>query len=302
MDIFCPLSRLQKRVPPRLCVNNTYRQTLGARPTQPISHNKKFNNMRQLSSSERETIKHLVEKPTTLENLLGNINDDLVFRINKPQKEVVLLRVKPEIGKTTDIANDFASFWLQRLLFISTLIKLLHYLEQNGYIISHLLTYEYNEPYYLGKLREHFNRSEVSLNDNTYKYDDEFLIEFITKYCFRIIYPTEELKIYVRNKFRTPEEIRFSKTYHLAIYAIIISIIIGIGGLLIAIFDSKDSIQLDEYQYKEFTNRLDKIYLNMKTIAIESDTSSAKINKQKRPYNQQAGICNWRSAPREHSD
>lgn len=228
--------------------------------------------MRSLSKIEKDIIIQLVNQPTTLENLLGNINKDLVLLVKKTEKQVALIKVTSKEGDKTDIANEFARFWLQRLLFISTLIKLLYYLEQNGYIISHLLTFEDDQPYYLGKLREKVNLQEISTPDNMYYFDDEFLIDQITKYSFRIIYATEELKLYYHNGFKTPEELRFKKSYTLAKTAIAISLIIGLLGFSISIINLRRPTKLDGYQYNEFIRHLDSLHLRNYSDAISLDT------------------------------
>jgi len=236
--------------------------------------------MRNLSKTEQAIITEIVNhQPTTLEKLLGNVNRDFILKINKSVKKVSLIRVKPSSEGRADIAQDFAEFWLKPLLFISTLVKLLYYLEHNGYIISHLLTYEEDKPYFVGKLRESNNYTEAILPKNTYDYDDVFLIHQITKYSFRVIYPTEALNAYVTNGFKTPEELRFNKTYNLTKVAVAVSLFIGIAGLCVSIIKHGQAVNLDDKQYGDIIDGLDSIYYQVISNKISSDTLVLQFKK-----------------------
>lgn len=229
--------------------------------------------MRSLSKTEQEIITEIVDhQPTTLEKLLGNVNREFLLKIIKAEKKVSLIRVNPLSGGTADIVEDFAVFWIKPLLFISTLVKLLYYLEQNGYIVSHLLTNEVDESYFVGKLRESNHFKVANQLKNTYDYDDVFLIHQLTKYSFRIIYPTEALNSYVTNGFKTPEDLRFNRTYNLAKMAIAVSLLIGIAGLCVSIFRQGQCVCLDDKEYLDLKCESDSTRYQSNSFCTTDDT------------------------------
>lgn len=220
--------------------------------------------MRDLSQTEKNIIDRLLHKGISLEMLLGNVCNDLIVKINRPERQVSLIRKKDKIQESSDVANDMSDFWIERLLFISTLMKLLDYLEQNGYIISHLLSNTNDPIYFVGKSKLIEELKDNSTSRTTYDFDDIFIIDQIIKYCYRVIFPTEALKILVKNNYKTQDEIRFSTNYRLTIYAILVSLFIGLSGLCISIISLRKPTTINSNQINELSRRLDSIYLQTK--------------------------------------
>jgi hypothetical protein len=228
--------------------------------------------MREISDQEKKIIEKILGDGFTLEKLLGNIMNDTIVIINRSQNTAQLIRKKnSEYGKS-DISDQFVRYWIDRLLFISTLIKLLTYLEDNGYIITHLISNVNDFEYSIGnsKLRQDVRNNSISTV--TYDFDDEFIIKQLTRYIYRIIKPTESLKVYVKNGYKTWDQVRFEKNYKVAVIAITISLFIGISSLLISLISLNRSITINDSQFKEISNKLENIEQSKKTVHIPVDS------------------------------
>jgi len=220
--------------------------------------------MRELSEIEKKIIITLLNNGNTLGKLLGNIGKELIIQVNNKEQKVTILKKRILENETLSSNDDLKNFWIERLFFISTLINLLNYLETAGYIISHLLSNENDDEYYIGDDELVNELTKQSIRKVLYELDDKQLISLIIRFCYRVILPTESLKVFVKNRFNTPEQIRFKKNFSIAVIAIIISFLLGLSSLCISIMSVNKSTSLNTIQMNALTNRLDSIYNQIK--------------------------------------
>ena len=235
--------------------------------------------MRRLSKTEKLIIKELNShrNGNTLINLLGGISKDMVLDINRKTNEVTAIAVNYETGRPVD-QSGLDDFFIKRIYFINTLLKLLVYLEKEGYILTYLISNTHDDKRLIGDLElvEQINSSRTKTI--TYKFDNDFVINSLVNYRDPIIISTEELKNFERENFKTQEQIRFKKTYVISIVAIVISFLIGISSLWISIYSLRKPLRINQNQLDSITIRLDRITAKEDTIIslnkIEIDTTA----------------------------
>lgn len=220
--------------------------------------------MRELSKVEIGIINQFKQRGRSLSELLGGIGKELIIKINKEKRSFNILIKNCDDGRLVD-SDGLNDFLTPRLIFITTLIKLLGFLEINGYLV----TYSWNQADIVKYFGDESLINEINTNEtNCIKYviDDEELTNLIIRFGYSYIQPTESLKLYINSGYKTPEQIRFRKTHRITIFAIILSFLVGISSLWIAISSFKKPITIDEKQFNILTEKLDSINNNEREV------------------------------------
>jgi hypothetical protein len=214
--------------------------------------------MRELSKVEKEIVSKIVNDGNTLTKLLGGISQELVISVDSKNKKVIVL-VKNHKGGELVNKSGLQDFFIKRLYFISTLIHLLEYLEKDGYISTHLLSNINTDTSNIGdkSLVEDLKKEET--NTIEYEIPDSYLVDNLIKYALRIIISTEALKQFVKNGFKTEDQIQYRKNYNIAVFAIILSFFLGIASIWISICSMNKPTMVESKQMEQITHRLDSL-------------------------------------------
>ena len=119
-------------------------------------------------------------------------------------------------GRKVD-KNELYEFYIKRLFFINTLMKLIVLLDNTGYIITYNFGKTSNNTIYIGDDALIEEIEKIDCKKIIFNIEDEFLISKFIKYCESYIAGTEELNEFVKNGFKTPEQKRFKKVTQLGI-------------------------------------------------------------------------------------
>ncbi|GET25838.1 hypothetical protein [Prolixibacter sp. NT017] len=211
--------------------------------------------MRHLSKVEKDIIKEInSRKGSSLTQLLGHYSKEFVLEIDKKAMAAKAIIPIREGGKI-ESEEAFIDYFLNRLFFLNTLLKLLTYLEKEGYIVSYILSNIHDNKRTIGDEELKEELETLGKRARPFDFDDPFVIESLVKYRDSYVISTEELLLFQRNSFQTQEQIRFKKMYWLSWAGVIVAIIIGIFSFRSSI----KPITINQNQIHSITTRLDSI-------------------------------------------
>lgn len=233
--------------------------------------------MRHLSKVEKEIINEINSNKNgiILKGLLGGYSKEFALEIDKKNRTVKAIIPNSKDGRKVN-TEGLKYYLLKRIYFLNTLLKLIIYLEKEGYIVSYILSNIHDDKRLIGdeELLNKVNSSEVSTS--TYDFDDDFVIDSLINYRDSYIISTEELILFEKNNFKTQEQIRFRKTHNISIIAIMVSAFIGISSLWISIASLNRPVIINQNQLDSITTRLDSI-IEVKNFIIEYEKNKNKV-------------------------
>lgn len=175
--------------------------------------------LKSFDKIEKEAINRLVsEKQCGQPILLGNVLDTMFtnqyIKIDKKQAKVEIMYENN--NQTSKVLED------QGLL--ATIILLMSYLEKNGYICLFDCT---NIPSQISTIGQGaHNKCTIS-----YSFPDKNVSDWLLNNCDKQIVVGYDLVELVNDKFISKEELRFRKQRKITWISIIVSFIIGLGGI-----------------------------------------------------------------------
>ncbi|MDI6832999.1 MAG: hypothetical protein QMD02_04025 [Bacteroidales bacterium] len=188
--------------------------------------------MRPLSKLEKDVVKKLCEKPQSFsnlfdENFLQNFIIEIINDSIAKNNEIKILMKRRE----TYSDKYYLKQIYEATYKISEIINLLNYLNSEAYIFSFKSSHCNTVHGFIG-LKELYQEYE----DNPDKYEryifpNQKLNDIIFEFVDITFVSTEALKDYLKNDFRTPDQIMHRQNIIVAWIAIIISILLGLIGI-----------------------------------------------------------------------
>jgi len=209
--------------------------------------------MRQLSANEKEIIKRIARNDkVSFDNILGDRLPDSKITVDFNNRDA-------KIFYNPDSKEDIAE---QTFIELITVVNLIRLLEREAYIV-------------LFKKVVNFNKSDnvignKSIGDNhAHIFDDNKIIGELLDLSHIDIYPTEELKYFVK-KFKTREQRNHSQTILWTIISISIAFLLGIIPLVLNYFDKTAENELIKIrQTNEELIKITNEIRDLKTMEIK---------------------------------
>lgn len=188
--------------------------------------------MRPLSKSEKNVVKKLCEKPQFFSNLLDEdfLQNFIIEITNDSIDETYVIKILMKMRET------YSDKYYQEQIYeatykISEIINLLNYLKSEAYIFPFKSSHGITVDGFIG-----LNELYQDYLDNPNKYVRYIfpkieLYDIIFEFVGITFASTEALKDYLKNGFRTPDQIRHRQNIIVAWIAIIISIVLGLIGI-----------------------------------------------------------------------
>jgi len=212
--------------------------------------------MRKFNSLEREIIEKLVNSPALNEqglilcskfledNYIGE-QFDMSLAVKCIDKKVLMLLPKKE---------NFEKLQREKIIFVITFFNLIKDLQEERKI--YLIGDNDKE----GLLGPQFSEKISFTKD---------LDEIVCDTFFKLIAVSQDLVEYVKNGFKTDEEIRHNKTLRISKIGIWVAIFIGLSGILLSIYLDKTSdntIRIDAKQFNTLIETQEKVIKNQKSV------------------------------------
>ncbi|MBN1187522.1 MAG: hypothetical protein JXB49_34920 [Bacteroidales bacterium] len=223
--------------------------------------------MRKFNLLEKEIIEKLVNSPALNEqglilcskfledNYIGE-RFDMSLAVECIEKKVLMLLPKKE---------NFEELQRAKIIFVITFFNLIKDLQNERQI--YLIGDNDKE----GLLGPQFSEKISFAKD---------LDEIICDSFFKLIAVSQDLVEYVKNDFKTDEEIRHNETLRISKIGIGVAIIIGLSSIILCIYSDKisdNTVKLDTKQFNTLIKYQDSIGNNMinflDTTRIEKDTT-----------------------------
>lgn len=233
--------------------------------------------MRSYIELEKEFIKFLIKSERGNRKLLNFIDPYLVRSklIVNIEKEEAEFKYEVEDATKAEIFDWIVVNASDLEEIIAILIKLILYLENQGYIASYKMTPDAH------KAEWSFGQGVDEDLRLSIPFPDEEIVKNLISYLFKEIIPLQPLKDLATNNFITPEERRFRKQYKLAISGIVISIIIGLSVIILNIRSQNNhnvAARENSRHIKDAINLLDNINSNIIEAKENQLNASQKLN------------------------
>lgn len=212
--------------------------------------------MRKFNLLEKEIIEKLVNSPALNEqglilcskfledNYVGE-RFDMSLAVKCSEKKVLMLLPKKE---------NFERFRREKIIFVITFFNLIKDLQNERQI--YLIGDNDKE----GLLGPQFSEKISFAKD---------LDEIICDSFFKLIAVSQDLVEYVKNDFKTGEEIRHNETLRISKIGIWVAIIIGLSGIILSICldrTSDNTVKLDKKQFNTLIENQEKVIVNQDSI------------------------------------
>jgi hypothetical protein len=189
--------------------------------------------MRTLSKSEKKVVKKICEKHQYFSDIFENdFYDGLIIEITNDSSNDVQ-EIKFLFKKEDNHPNEYYSKKMNDATEkIVQTINLLDYLKSEAYVFSFKPAHGFSVHGYIG-LKEIVQ--DYIVNSDKYvgmQYPDFKTYDFIFEFIDIIFCCTEALKDYVKCGFKTKEQIRHRQNLFLAWFAVIVSALLGIIGII----------------------------------------------------------------------
>lgn len=200
--------------------------------------------MRQLNEIEKSIIIDLAKsnnQPIFIHNYIVNVLDDCLLQINREKHKLDIVMFDDWENQNTERKDKIIEIAYDKTNKIITVINFLRYLEKNGYILTGYFAHAaavdptYGNEQYLQRFNE---KGHKIVN---WAFTDQYIKQLILDNIDLNIFPSEELRAFVNNNFKTKHDIRHTQTIKVAWTAIFISILIGLSGFFLNIFDFKEN-------------------------------------------------------------
>lgn len=224
--------------------------------------------MREFSKFEKELLTRINNgKGNMLPNLIDPYLNDVSISINSNDKCTILFQEHTALDwDVTDRVVEIESIIIQSV----NLIKLF---EDKGYLFTAKrgkVTY----PFKYGRAAE--NWTKIS-----YEYQDEKISKLLADYSIKEIFVTPELDVFIKNNFKTREEIRFNKQFKLALCAIgvaFLGLVVNFGFNLEKVINKSDQ-KIDSLQFKQILDnnhnaKIDSIQFKKLIETLKTNKSS----------------------------
>lgn len=260
--------------------------------------------MRHLNDFEKDIIRRIVY----ISNNIDNPNYASVIDHLLVDKEVVLNFTNSSVSVNTDFRFYQQDTLIEEVkkitLELVTTINLLEELEKFGYVLTFLKD-KPNNPTIFG---------QFVIGNTPVKYDlvDERIINLLLDYSVKTIIVRPSLQAYVKNNFKTNEEIKEEqerisqaedlrinkRNLKIAMWALIISIVLGIYEIYLGHQEVKygkmqveqeQDVKLNDIQLQDLTNKIETTSRQVELTAKQIEQTNNKIDtltkviKKKKP-------------------
>lgn len=188
--------------------------------------------MRPLSNSEKNVVKKLRDNDQYFCDIfVEDFLPDLIIEITN-DSDYDIHEIKILIKRRETNSEEYFLKQIDKATRkIAQAINLLNYLKSEAYIFSYKPAHGINVQGFMG-LKEIIKDYNVNPDKyERYKFPDKKLYDIIFEFIDIKFASTEALRDYVKNDFRTPDQIRHRQNIFIAWIAIIISLLLGLIGI-----------------------------------------------------------------------
>ncbi len=180
-----------------------------------------------------EIEKHILEQIITLKGneamfsnfIIGKVNRSLIEVLPKEKKATMILH--HYMGSFDDNKGKYKKVYQQNMELLCTAVKLLKYLEKENLIYDYGIFSD-------DKLENKFHlgfHPEPHLGGVKWEIEDNEIVNDIIFLSRRVFLPTSSLIEIVNNKYKSFEEIKFSKQMKATWVSIFVAIVFGLYGI-----------------------------------------------------------------------
>lgn len=235
--------------------------------------------MKKFNTLERNYI-HLINSTNEIgRSIIDIFDNDLTatrLTINKTDKTAVF-KFELESNEPNDKESNWIITKIHELQYkIVILTNLIHYLENNGLLTSYIPHSSVENEITFGQGAE----DSVAVR---HSFSDSKIIDLIIQYIDKRLLPSVELKELEKHKFKSSEERKFFKEQLVAWIAIAISIILGLVGIFMNVFDeSNNNLRNDlKKEVKVLNDSLSHSIKSIKESIISKDSISVFLIQEK---------------------
>jgi hypothetical protein len=245
--------------------------------------------MKEFNQFEKEIINRIIAdyKKGTVPKLISILNPELENKDIYLDFEEETAIIKADIN----FYSDKTSVEEARKLIakIVTTVHLLKYLQNEGYLILYNEAVVQGKFFYYGQLIQGNHSHKFPINDLDVK-------DLLIDYSRKIILVGQPLIEFVKNDFKTEEQIRANKesktnsrNLSIALIALIVSVFLGVIGIFVGIYygsqevkyskvqiEQEQNVKLNDNQLKGIENKIDTTTKSIKQINVKLDELNKK--------------------------